>query len=105
MNTFQKEKLCLNAIEYVVIKQLHSYWQEFSRSNDLGTDGIIFLAKKKHQTGKMIHVQAKYGESYKYSENSNSVTLNFASKKLSQWRENWASNSMKKKRKKKKRRG
>lgn len=91
MNTFQKEKLCLNDIESVVIRQLGSYWQELSRQNDLGTDGMIFLAKKKHQTGKMLYVQAKYGDSYMYTEDEKSVTLRFSSHKLTGWREYWNS--------------
>jgi hypothetical protein len=93
MNTFQKEILCLNDIEKVVIKQLDSYWQQLSPQNDIGLDGIIFLGKKGIQTGKMLYVQAKYGDSYKYSETEESIVLRFPSKKITKWREYWNSKS------------
>jgi hypothetical protein len=90
-NSFQKEALSLNLIENIVIEKIDSFWQGIDKQNDLGIDGIIFLGKNQRQTGQLIYVQAKYGDSYKYAESDDYIILRFPSAKLKAWRSYWNS--------------
>ena len=90
-NTKQKEKISVNHVEGIVIDDLASTWQTFDPQNDHAIDGIIFLAKRGHQTGKMIYAQVKTGKSYLAHEAATHLILKFSTKHLTSWKKIWRS--------------
>jgi Domain of unknown function (DUF4365) len=61
------ENIGLRHVKRIVLEKWLSTWQEFDHQNDDGFDGIIYLTKRKTDTGGALFVQIKTGSSYKKS--------------------------------------
>lgn len=80
----------INIVESIVIDHLGE-WQKLDHENDFGIDGLIFIRKKKVQTGTVIYTQVKYGTSYfnNAQNNPNFIRIKLGKKYIQKHREYW----------------
>lgn len=87
----KNEEIGHRVVREIIREKWHSLFQEFDQQNDEGIDGIIHLRIRNTDTGGIVFVQIKCGESYKRitKKRPDYIAVNLGKKYIDLHRERW----------------